>query len=129
MTNPSDASAIVYQPDDRVKASWDLQAETVELFGVQPWCELREAHLTGHEGDVVVRFTVENVGARKAGFRALVAPAWLHDASDPVGFWVPEGETVTETFAPPELDGLAPAEATFIHEIDEDTRYFEVGSK
>lgn len=129
VTETTGAAAIVYQPDDLVRGSWDLAAETVALFGEQPWCELREAQLTDREGAVAVRFTVENVGTRDAGFRALVAPAWLADVSDPVGFPVTEGESVTETIVPPELDGLSPEEATFTHEIDEDTRSFEVGSE
>lgn len=129
VTGATDDAAVVYQPADRVRATWDLSAETVDLFAVQPRCELRKAELTDRNGDVAVRFTVENVGDRDAGFRALVAPEDFADVSDPVGFPVPKGETVTETVVPRELDGYSPEEATFTHEIDEDTRAFEVGNK
>lgn len=129
VTGATDDAAVVYQPADRVRAAWDLPAETVGLFAVQPRCELREAELTDRDGEVAVRFTVENVGARDAGFRALVAPEDIADVSDPAGFVVPEGETVTETVVPLVLDGYSPEEVTFTREINEDTRVFTVGSR
>ncbi|MEF8820067.1 MAG: hypothetical protein V5A31_05990 [Haloferacaceae archaeon] len=125
-TEAADSAAVVYSPDGRVRATWTLRDETVSLFGTQPRCALRNAALVGRDSGTAVRFTVENVGPRDAGFRALVAPAWLADAADPVGFPVPEGETVTETVAPAALDGLSPEEAAIAGEVGEGTRYVEV---
>ena len=127
-TEATDSAAVVYKPDAQTHTTWDLSADTVALFSTQPQCELREARLTGRDGETAVRLTVENTGDRTAGFRALVAPAWVSDVSDPIGFSVPEAETVTETVVPPELGGINPETATFTREVTEETRYIEVGS-
>lgn len=126
-TTPTDSASVVYQPGIEVRASWRLDSETTALFDTRPRCALRDVSLTSRDGETAVRFTVENTGPRDAGFRALVAPAWISDVSDLVGFTVPEGEAVTRTVVSPHLDQISPEEATFTDEITEQTRYLRVG--
>lgn len=124
---PTDTAAVVYRSDDRVRATWRPHADTTRPFDAGPQCVLRDARVVDRDGAVGVRFTVENVGARDGGFRALVTPASVSDTSTPVGFAVPQGGAVTGTVVPPVLGGLPSDGSAFTHAVDGDTRRFEVG--
>lgn len=126
-THPTDSAAVVYRPADRVRAAWKLEAETVSVFEVQPRCLLQAVHLTDQDGQLGVRVTARNPTNRSAGFRALIAPAWLSDGAAPVGFSVPATATVTETFVPQNLQKLSTENATVISDITEETRYIKIG--
>ncbi|EJN59058.1 hypothetical protein [Halogranum rubrum] len=109
---PTKSAKIVYRPRDGPGASWALSEETTRLFAERPVCEWRETRVVEREGRTALEFSVENVGPRTAGYRVLVHRQSWNDQSDPVGFEIPVGETVTETVVPPILDGLDPASAT-----------------
>jgi len=120
------SAAVVYRPDDTVRAVWELDDWTVAALSRVPDVRLRDATLTDEDGDVGITFSVDNVGERDGVFAGLVAPAWVSDAGEPVGFGVPRDETVTQTVVPSETQSLDPDEATF--SATPDTRYFEVQS-
>ncbi len=130
-TRPTDSAAIVYQPSESagVRAAWSLDADTVRRLSVQPTCQLRKAQVTESDGNVALRLTVANVSPRDAGFRAVVRPAYVADVSEPIGFPVPEGQTVTQTVVPSEIQVYDPEEATFTRPVTEDTRFFTIGSE
>lgn len=130
-TRPTDSAAIVYQPSESagVRAAWSLDADTVKRLSVQPTCQLRKAQVTESDGNVALRLTVTNVSPRDAGFRAVVRPAYLADVSEPIGFPVPEGQTVTQTVVPSEIQVYDPEEATFTRPVTEDTRFFTIGNE
>ncbi|SFK85446.1 hypothetical protein SAMN04487950_1447 [Halogranum rubrum] len=109
---PTKSAKIVYRPRDGPGASWALSEETTRLFAERPVCEWRETRIVEREGRTALEFSVENVGPRTAGYRVLVHRQSWNDQSDPVGFDIPVGETVSETVVPPILDGLDPASAT-----------------
>jgi hypothetical protein len=123
----AESAALAYRPDGGVRAAWELDDATVAAFSNVPDLRLRDAVVTDENGDVGVEFSVDNVGERDGVFLALVAPAWLADAGEPVGFTVPRGDSVTETVVPSAIQRLDPDEAGFSAEPTADTRYFEVG--
>jgi hypothetical protein len=111
-TGATESARVVYRPKDGPGASWVLSEETTRLFAERPVCEWRETRIVEREGRTGLAFTVENVGPRTAGYRVLVHRQSWHDRSDPFGFEIPTGETITETVVPPILDGLDPTAAT-----------------
>lgn len=123
------SAAIAYRPDDERRAVWELDDATVATFPTVPALRLQDAAVTEHDGDVAVEFSVDNVGERDGVFLGLVAPAWVTDVEEPVGFTVPRGDTVTETVVPSEVQRLDPDEAVLSVEPTADTRYFEIGSR
>lgn len=123
-----DSLAIAYRTDDGIRAVWDFEDATVAALSEAPDLRLQDASFVDEDGDVGIELTVENTAERDGGFRALVAPSWMNDVEDPVGFPVPQDETVTETVVPSEIQTLAPGEAEFADEPTEDTRYFEIDS-
>jgi hypothetical protein len=125
----AESAAIAYRSDGEVRAVWELDSATVTAFSDVPDLRLRDATVTDGTGDVGVEFSVDNVGERNGVFLALVAPAWLADAGEPVGFPVPRNETVTETVVPGGVQQLDPDEAELSVEPTADTRYFEIESK
>ncbi|MFD1632923.1 hypothetical protein ACOZ4L_15555 (plasmid) [Haloplanus ruber] len=124
----AESAAIAYRPDGEVRAVWELDDPTVAAFPHVPDLRLQNAIITEQNGDVGVEFSVDNVGERNGIFLGLIAPAWLADAGEPVGFIVPRGETVTETVVPSGIQRLSPDEAGFATEPTADTRYFEIGA-
>lgn len=126
---PVDSAGIVYRPDRGPRARWELGTETTTALSEVPELHLDNAVITDHDGNVGLRLTVQNVGDRDGLFLALVAPADMADVEDPIGFSVPEGETVTEIVAPSEIQLPKPDEAEFSEEPTEDTRRFEINSK
>jgi hypothetical protein len=126
---PAASAAVAYRPDDEVRAAWALDDATVGALPAVPDLRLRDAAVVDADGDVGVRLSVENVGDRDGAFLALVAPAWVADGAEPVGFAVPRGETVTETVVPAEIQALDPGEAGFTVDPTAGTRRFEVGAE
>lgn len=121
-----DSAAVVYRRDGEARAAWDLGEALVDSLALVPDLRVRDASFTDRDGDLAIEFTVQNVGERSGGFRALVAPGWAADVEEPVGFVVPRGETVTETVVPREIQRLGPGEAAFEDEPTEETRRFVV---
>lgn len=129
-TGETTEAAVVYQPpDDDVQAAWTLPTDVVSLFDVEPDLALRSAEIVEKDGDLGITFTVENVGPRDAGFRAVVADENLADTTDPVAFPVPVEESRTETVTTLNTRHLDPDQTTFTNEIDATTRYFPLGSR
>lgn len=123
------SAAIAYRPADEVRAVWGLDETTVTTFSDTPALRLQDAAVTDRKGNVGVEFSVDNVGDRDGVFLGLIAPAWMADVQEPVGFTVPRGDTVTETVVPREIQRLDPEEAVISTETTADTRRFEIGSK
>lgn len=125
----AESAAIVFRLDRESRAVWELNDATVSAISKLPALRLHDAVVTDENGDVGVEFSVENVGDRDGVFLALIAPAWVADVEEPVGFPVSRDETVTETVVPSEIQELEPDEAGFSEEPTEDTRRFEIESK
>lgn len=130
-TRAADTAAVVYQPSysssDSVRAAWNLDENTLKLLSIQPNCQLQKAEITNFDNKLALELTVANVSPRDAGFRALIKPDYASDVSEPVGFLVPEGQTVTRTIVPSEIQVYDTEEATFTRPINEDTRFFTIG--
>jgi mannose-6-phosphate isomerase-like protein (cupin superfamily) len=124
----AESAAIAYRSEGEVRAVWELDEATIAAFSTVPDVRLQDATITDENGDVGVEFSVDNVGKRDGAFLGLVAPAWLADAGEPVGFTVPRGDTATETVVPSEIQRLDPDDAEISGEPTADTRYFEIES-
>ena len=121
------SAAVAYRPDGVVRGVWELDDSTVAAFPRVPDVRLRDAVVTDESGDVGVELTVDNVGERDGVFSGVVAPAWLNDAGEPVGFGIPRNETVVETVVPSGIQQLDPDSAGLSTTPAPDTRYFEIG--
>ena len=135
-TQVTDNAAVVYHPfhatsdkSDTIDAAWNLDTDTLKLLGIQPHCQLQKARIIEFDGTVALKLTVKNVSPRDVGFRALIGPADIADAGEPIGFSIAKEQTVTKTIIPSNLQSYDPEEAAFTHPINEDTRLFTVGRK
>lgn len=126
-TGETTDAAVVYKPPDTdVQAAWRLPDDIVQLFDSEASLRLQSAEIVEQNGNLGIRFTIQNDGSRDAGFRAIVSPEEPSDTTDPVAFPVPEGETVTKTETTLNTRDLDPTRAVFTHEIDPRTRAFEI---
>lgn len=129
-TGETTEAFVVYNPTgDEVLAKWRLPKDIVSLFSVEPDLALRSAELVENDGELGIRATVENIGPRDAGFRALIDVPYLPDVADPVAFPVPKGESVTGVVTSRNIREMDPDRAFFTHEIGPGTRAFVVDAR
>jgi hypothetical protein len=121
-----DSAAVGYRPDGELRTLWELDDSTVTALSAVSDLRLQHAALTDADGKVGIEFTVENHGDRDGTFLALVVPSWVSDVSDPVGFSVPVGDSVTKTVVPSEIQSLDPSEVAFADAPTEETRRFVI---